>query len=194
MRSAQTWRARLVCRLALDRNALRRVSDRIESWFVLALIIAFVPLAALGAVWTAEWVHSSGAREVSAGSSLRQVTAVLTRTVPSAAAPVPGSALVWALAEWKADGETHNGDVPAAPGTTARSSVVIWVDSAGRAESPPLTASQLSARVTLTAIAVPFVVALGLWLAWRGLRCLLDRRRLAAWSQAWSLVGPMWTR
>jgi len=194
MRTAETWRARLVCRLALDRNPLRRVSDRIESWFVLALIMAFLPVAALGTVWTAEWVHASGAREVAAGSSLRPVTAVLTRTVPGAAAPVAGTALVWAPADWMANGATHHGNVPAAPGTTARSRVSIWVDSAGMAESPPLTAGQLCARVTLTAVAVPCFVALGLWLIWRGLRFLLDRRRLAAWSQAWSLVGPQWTR
>jgi hypothetical protein len=94
MRTAETWRAQLVCRLALDRNSLRRVSDCIESWCVLALIIAFAPLAALAAVTTAGWVHTSGAREVTVGSSLQQVTAVLTQAVPATAAPVPGTALV----------------------------------------------------------------------------------------------------
>jgi hypothetical protein len=194
MRSAESWRERLVCRLALDRNPLRRVSDRVEAWFVLMLVTAFVPLAVLATVSTADWVYASGAREVKAGSSLRQVTAVLTEAAPASAAPVPGSALIWTPARWKSDGMTRIGAVPAAPGSIAKSSVSIWVDAGGQAEPPPLTAGQLSARVTLAAMMAPFVVGLGLLLLWSGLRCLLDRRRLAAWSRAWSLVGPRWTR
>lgn len=194
MRSAETLRARLVGGLALDRNPLRRMSDRVESWFVLALIVAYVPLAVLATVSAASWVQASGVRELTSGASLRPATATLTRAVPQVAAPVPGSALVWAPAQWNADGVRHTGEVPAAPGSKALSTVSIWVDRAGNVEPPPLTRSQLSGRVTLAATTTPLALALGLWVLRRGLRWLLDRRRLASWGQAWSLVGPLWTR
>jgi hypothetical protein len=91
-------------------------------------------------------------------------------------------------------GVLHTGAVPAVPGTKAGTSVQIWIDAAGKAQQPPLTSSQLSARVALATAAAPLAVALGMLLGWCGLRWLLDRRRLAAWGESWSLAGPSWTR
>jgi hypothetical protein len=185
-----TWRARLVRTFALDRNELRRRSDRIEAWFLLALTITFVPLAAVAAISAARWVRADGARELGGGVGLTQVTAVLARDAPAEDAISPVTILQLVPARWTAGGARHAGAVPAVPGTPAGTPVRIWINAAGKVRQPPLTSSQLSARVVLAVVGAPLAVALGMLLAWCGLRWLLDRRRLAAWGQSWSMVGP----
>jgi len=189
-----TRRARLVRIFAFDRNELRRWSDRIEAWFLLGLVITFVPLAAVAAISAARWVHADGARELDGETRLTQVTAVLARDAPAVEMPTPESVLVWVEARWTAGGVRHAGDIPAVPGTRAGTSVRIWIDAAGKFEQLPLTSSELSARVVLAAVAGPVAVAVGMVLAWGVLRWLLDRHRLAAWGEFLSMVGPTWTR
>lgn len=82
MRKLDTARAWLVHLFALDRNELRRRSDLIEAWFLLALVVAFVPLAAVAAITAASWVHADGTRALG-GGRLTEVTAVLTRNAPA---------------------------------------------------------------------------------------------------------------
>jgi hypothetical protein len=194
MRKLDTSRALLTHMFALDRNQLRRWSDRVEAWFLLGLMITFVPLAVVATISAAHWVHADGTRELGAGLRLRQVTAVLKQDVPAVNTIAPVSILLLVPARWTAGGVPHTGAVPAVPGTRAGTSVRIWIDAAGKVQQPPLTSSQLSIRVVLAAAGAPLAVALGMLLAWSGLRWLLDRRRLAAWGQSWSMVGPSWTR
>jgi hypothetical protein len=194
MRNLAAQRAWLARRLGLDGNELRRTSDRIEAWLLLALIVAFIPLAVLTTGAVVRSVDHYGARELRSGIPLRQVTAVLLPGVPAAGASPTGSAWSWEPARWTADGLTHTGNVPVAPGTPAGMAIPIWVNPAGQAELPPLTAAQVKARAALAAVATPPVVALWLWLVWRGLRWRLDRHRLASWARAWSQVESQWTR
>ncbi len=194
MRKLAARRLSLARWLGLDRNELRRASDRIEAWLLLALIVAFVPLAVLATSTAAHWVHNAGARALRAELPLRQVTAVLLPGGPATGASATGSAWSWEPARWTAAGVAHTGDVPADPGTPAGTPVKIWINDAGQAQPPPLSATQITARTVLAAVAAPPAVALGLWLTWRGLRWRLDRHRLARWARAWSLVEPMWSR
>lgn len=192
MRSAGTRRARLRHQLGLDRNPLRRRTDRVEAMFLLFAVVAFVPLAAVATILTASWTHSAGIGEQRAGATLTQVTAVLVKPVP--AARPPASPLAWAQARWVASGRVHLGVVPALRGSPPGTRVPIWVDRTGRIQSAPPTAGQITSRVAAVAVMTPLAVALGLWLSYRVLRRSLDRRRLAAWGRAWSVVGPLWTR
>jgi hypothetical protein len=192
MRELAERRAGLARRLGLDGNKLRRTSDRIEAWFLLALMAAFVPLAILATSAAAHWVHNYGAREVHADLLFRQVTAVL---LPGGAGASPtGSAWSWEPARWTADGVARTGYVPADPGAPAGAAIPIWIDAAGHAQPPPVTATQVTDRVVLAAVATPLAVALGLWLTWRGVRWRLDRHRLAQWARACSRVDALWAQ
>jgi len=137
-------------------------------------------------------VHADGTRQLGGESRLTQTNAVLTRDAP--AEDTVGSIFLWVPAQWKVGGRLHTGSVPAAAGMRAGTSVGIWLDAAGKVQQPPLTAAQLSARTVLAAVSAPLAVALAMLVAWSGLRWLLDRRRLAAWDESWSIVGPSWTR
>ncbi len=194
MRKPAVWRAGLARQLGLDHNELRRTSDRIEAWFLLVLIVAFVPLAVLATSAVARSVDNAGTHELRPGVPLRQVTAVLLPRAPVMGSLPGGSAWSWEPARWTADGVTHTGNVPVDPGTPAGTAIPIWVNPAGQAQPPPLTPDQVKGRAALAAAATPPAVALCLWLAWRGLRWRLDRHRLASWARAWSQVESQWTR
>lgn len=194
MRKLAARRLSLARRLGLVRSELCRASDRIEAWFQLALIVAFIPLAVLATSTAAHWVHDASARASRAELPLRQVTAVLLPGAPATGSSPSGTAWSWEPARWTAGGVTHTGNVPADPGTPAGTPVPIWINNAGQAQPPPLTATQVSARTALAAVVTPEAVALGLWLTWRGLRWRLDRHRLTRWGRAWSLVEPLWSR
>jgi hypothetical protein len=193
MRSVQTPRARLVSGLALDRNPLRRPSDRIEAWLRFVLLLAFVPLTVLAAFGVVRWVHADGTREVRAQAALRPVTAVLIRAAETPD-PLFGSVSIDAAARWTAVGLRHVGEVPVPMGAPAGTPVRIWVNSAGAEHQPPLTGAQVMARTVLAVVASPAAIALSLWVLWCAVRWLLDRHRSAEWARAWSLVARQWTR
>lgn len=186
-------RTRLVRRFALDRNPLRRKSDRIEAWILLAMTVAFVPLTILTAVGASRWVQQSGSGE-RAGQPLREVGAVLLQAAPATDPSVDGSVSLWVRARWPVDGVTHVGVVPAVPGTARGTTVQIWITRKGSVASPPLTTSQLDSRVAAAIVLAPGAVALTLWLLLCLLRWPLNRHRLASWAASWTSVGPRWSQ
>jgi hypothetical protein len=192
MRPAGARHAKLMRQLALDRNELRRTSDRIEVWCALALIIAFVPLAVLSAACAVHWVHDAVKQQHD--NAFKQVTAVLVRAVPAANPVVADSAVFYAPARWTVAGSAHVGNVPAIPGSPAGTTVQIWVDAAGSIQQAPPTPGQVTADAVTALVAAPVGVALGMWLAWSALKCVLNRRRLVSWSKEWSSFGSSWTR
>ncbi len=192
MRPAHARHAKLMRQLSLDRNELRRTSDRIEAWCALALMIAFVPLAVLSAACAVHWVHD--AVKGQHDNALRQVTAVLVHAVPAGNPIVSETGVVFATARWTVAGSAHVGNVPAIPGSPAGTAVRIWVDATGSIKPAPPTPQQVTAEVVAALVAAPVGVAIVLWLAWFALRCVLNRRRLVSWSKEWSSFGPSWTR
>jgi hypothetical protein len=185
-----TWLAR---RFALDRNPLRRKSDRIEGWILLAMTVAFVPLTLLTAAGASHWVQQSGSRE-RAGLPLQQVQAVLLQAAPATDPAVDGSASILVRARWLEDGATHVGVVPVVPGTARGTKVQIWITKQGKVASPPLTPAQRSAREVAAIVLAPAAVALTLWLLLCLLRWPMNRHRLASWAVSWTSVGPRWSR
>ena len=79
-----SWLARLLRGRRLDRNPLRRGSDRAETVVLGALLAAFLAAAPFAAHAAGSWAHASAVREAQAQrASLRQVTATLLRAAPS---------------------------------------------------------------------------------------------------------------
>jgi len=186
--------ARLARRLGLDRNPLRRRTDKIAAGLAavpMAVFLAGTPVLSMVAVG---WADRATAAEQQATLSWRQVPAVL-----SQAAPVPGawdvSGYSWVLARWTApDGRARAGEIPVSGALPAGRTVRLWVDAAGSPTGLPPGRRTVLARQT--AAAVIAVVVLGsvlLCLAAAGRR-VLDRRRLADWEAGWAAVGPPWTR
>lgn len=185
---------RLARRLGLDRNPLRRRTDKIAACLAALLVAVFLAGAPMLATVAARWAGRVTAAEQQGARSWRRVPAVLQH-----AAPVPAywelSGYSWVPARWTApDGQARAGEIPVSGPLPAGRMVPLWVDQAGSPTGPPPSSGTVPARQA--AAAVVAVVTLGsalLCLASTG-RWVLDRRRLADWEEGWAAVGPQWTR
>jgi hypothetical protein len=190
-----TW-TRVGRRLGFDHNQLRRRSDVIEAWILPAAIALFLAVSPLLAVAASAWVHDEYLAAQQAERSWHRVTAVLLQAVPGPLMSDNGANtwVTWTPARWTENESSKVGQVPADAGSSAGSTVSVWLDRAGNVEAPPLTAGQVRDRVALAAAIVitAFAAFLGV-LALIGRR-VLDRRRLASWGTAWLSVGPQWSR
>jgi hypothetical protein len=186
--------SRLARRLGVDRNPLRRRTDKIAALLAALLVVLFmigapaVSMAAIG------WVGRSAAAWQHAARSWRQVFAVVKRTAP-ASSSWDLSGYSWVPARWTApDGQARAGLIPVSVAVAAGQTVRVWVDAAGTPTGPPLTTGTVVAdEVRAAAVAVITLGLVLLCLMGAG-RQLLDRRRLAGWEEAWATVGPQWTR
>ena len=135
MRFRTSWLARLLRGRRLDRNPLRRGSDRAETIVIGALLAAFLAAAPFAAHAAGAWGHDSAARQAQAQrASLVQVTATLLWSAPILAGYGSGSGFA-AEARWRApDGPVRTGELFVTPGAAASHSTRIWVDQTGRAD------------------------------------------------------------
>lgn len=182
-----------VRRLCLDRNPLRRATDRAEFAVVALLLVTFLIAAPLTALAAVDWAAASGLRAERAG--LHQVPAVLLHDAPSPAgslglpAPAP-----LAVARWPGSAGPRTGMVYALPGARAGSTVLVWTDRSGRLTAAPAGAIDVAGQKFLAAVAAPAVLALLMLPAWLIAAGILDQRRLAAWEADWAATEPQWTR
>jgi hypothetical protein len=187
------WPAR---RLGLDRNPLRRGTDRAEAWIRVILVLAFLiaaPLACWGAGRWAGVVAPTAARAQQAGG--HRVLATLLRSVPSGSDSFTELNLSWVRARWPVPGgPVRTGYVQAPAGSRAGRTVQVWLDRSGWPTVAPWPRDQVQGWVLMMAILAPAMLALALLAVMGLIGHLLDRRRLASWQQAWAAVGPQWTR
>jgi hypothetical protein len=196
MRFRAGWLARLLRGRRLDRNPLRRGSDRAETVVLGALLAAFLAVAPFAAHTAGGLAYATYGREAQAQrAALRQVPATLLQA-PTKVTAYPGAGYVPLAvdARWRApDGQPRTGTLFAPPGAIAGSTILVWVDHAGHLADPPLGRAQLATRAQLAEEVTVGVLAITLaaigWLARRS----LDRRRMAAWDADWMATGPRWT-
>ena len=186
-----TWLGRLLRGRRLDRNPLRRGSDRAETAVLGVLLAAFLAGAPFAAHAAGSWTYATSAREAQAQqAALRQVPATL---LQAATLWGPGQYGAEASARWRApDGQLRTGDVFAPNGTPAGSTVMVWVNQAGQLTDSPLRHDQVAGRAVMAQVLVVAALAVVLIVASWAARWVLDRRRLAAWDAEWLATGPRW--
>ncbi|MEV8596028.1 hypothetical protein [Streptomyces sp. NPDC052012] len=177
------------------RNPLRRRSDVIEAWLLLATFV----LALLAAVFAG----LLGARAVDASlderrAQTRAVPAVLTKDAADALpAPVSeeGAGHVWAPVRWTApDGTSRTGRAKTEPGEKAGSPVTVWTDRTGRLVTKPPEGAEARFQIVMAGVTVA-VASGGLLLCGGGVvRVRMRRRRLDRWEAEWRQVEPMWRK
>jgi hypothetical protein len=189
--------SRIARRIGLDRNPLRRASDRFETWLTVVLAAAVLLAGPLLAWRAAEASYRDAARASERDRQQRfRVQAVLLEdsfrhvdVADDGTAPVQGPV----PARWTApEGTAHTGlVVPRAAGRSG-SVVMIWTDFHGDVTRPPVLRSP-----SVSAIAAWLFVALGITAAGLGVRLVvarhLDRRRMYCWQTEWTLVEPLWS-
>ncbi len=177
-----------------DHNPLRRVSDRVETAALAALVIAFLAAGPFVALACGSAAHAIAHRtQVAEQSSWYQVTAVLLATAPQASA---GAMLTLpeVRARWTApDGKVVAGEVPVPPGTAAGTTVRVWTTRDGQLTDPPLQDSQVAGQMFLAEIFGVVTFATLLIITSMLVRRTLNKRRMADWDADWLATGPRWT-
>ncbi|MGW5234898.1 Rv1733c family protein [Streptomyces nodosus] len=175
------------------RNPLRRPSDLLEAWVVLAtwvLVLLAGVLAGRAAAGAVEHgLAERGARAHPVAAVLAENAAVTSRAVPEY-----GNGTVWAKVRWTAAGTPHEGLVAVEPGLKAGSSVTVWTDQRGDLVSRPATAEQMRLQAGLVGSLVGLGTASGVLVCGWLVRGRLERQRLDAWDKEWETVGPRWRR
>ena len=187
---------RLARRFGLDRNPLRRRTDRAEAWLRLALTCAVVLCGPVLIGWAGTAAH----RNVLAATDrergrLYPVNAVLLEDAVGLAY-VRGEEAGWPVptrARWTApDGGKRTGDVVTDMAAAAGTVIVIRTDVHG--DVVDTTHGRTPAGA---AVGAGLAVGLGIAAVYSSLllvvRRSLNQRRMASWQLEWSLVEPRWS-
>lgn len=179
-------------------NPLRRRSDVVEAWTVLAvalLLLLGAPLAGAIAGW---WAHGE-AREVASEQRAerhRVRAEVAGRTPGSLPSVQAGNEHSYRVTvRWTEPGSgarTATARVPA--GTHRGDTVDVWFDSRGRSVPPPSNGTAVwQHTLTIGVCAAGGAVGVVL-LGHCVVRGAATRHRLVEWERDWALTEPQWTR
>ncbi|PWI17947.1 hypothetical protein DI272_30155 [Streptomyces sp. Act143] len=176
------------------RNPLRRRSDRLEAWIVVATwVIALAGALFAGRATEAGMQHSFAERR----AQVHPVAAVLTQNAPKTPTVTTsgGDTRVWAKARWTdSDGVTRTSLVKVEPGSAAGTSVEVWTDRAGNPVTTPVTAADARVQSVLVGVSVALVAGTTVIGCGRLARFRLDRARMREWETEWARVGPQWRK
>ncbi|GAB2803439.1 hypothetical protein GCM10027073_39980 [Streptomyces chlorus] len=178
-------------------NPLRRRSDVIEAWLLLATLVLTLFAGAVTGLVVAGTVDRSLAERRAAS---RTAPAVLVEDAADALpSPVTedgsGDGRAWVKARWRApDGTSRTGRAEADPGDKAGSVVIVWTDGAGRLVSEPPGGADARFQTVMAGLTVAAatggMVVLGGWLV----RFRIRQRRSEEWEAEWRQVEPSWRR
>ena len=191
-RSGSTWLGRLAHGLWLDRNPLRRRSDRTETAMLGVLLAVFLAGAPFAAHAAGSWTYATSAREAQVQQAARhQVPATLLQSATLSSISGGGAE---AQARWKApDGQMRTGQIFVTNGGPAGSTVMVWVNQAGQLTGAPLQHSQVTGRAVMARVLAVAALAVTLIIVGWAAHWALERRRLAAWDAEWLTTEPRWS-
>ncbi|GGN48403.1 hypothetical protein GCM10011579_001020 [Streptomyces albiflavescens] len=176
-------------------NALRRHSDAVEAWVVLATwATATVGGAAVGVVGA----HAMESAVQHERAGRHSVVAVLLETAPTGVRDVATGVKydqVKTKVRWTdKDGTVRTAQAAVKAGARAGATATVWTDGHGRLVTAPTSPTEGAARVALAgtgaALAGGFLILVGGLTA----RLRIERRATERWGEEWDQVGPQWGR
>lgn len=191
----KSWIAGMFRVRRLDRNPLRRPSDRAETLIGVLLLVAFavaVPLTARAA--------AAGTRALAEHSRLtalatrHEVTAItLEKAPPAGDTSYTLITQTWVSAEWTApDGRQRTGQIQVPHSTPEGSPKRIWVTGSGDLAAPPLPETEMGGLADRAAFGAVMVVIFLFLIAGSVIRNVINRQRMAAWDAEWAATEPRW--
>ena len=171
-------------------NPLRRHTDVVEAWIVLAVWLVVAVGGALAGLVTAHAADEVFARQ---RAERHPVRAVLLTDVPVIAALGGSRGQAPAKVHWTApDGSTRTGKALVDTGQKTGARVAVWTDRQGNLTTEPPSATEASLEADLMGFAAALALA-GVAIGSEAVaRYRLDRRRMGEWGREWDLVGPRW--
>jgi len=174
------------------RNELRRHSDAVEAWIVLAAWALATAGGAVAGVAGAQAVETAQARS---GAEHWPATAVLLSTVPRGARAPATYNRVRANVRWiDAQGTVRNATADVKVGTPVGSTVPVWTDGHGHLVGEPASPAVATARVVMAGTGVGLAGGLFVLAGGRLIRLRVERRATDRWGEEWELTGERWGR
>ncbi|MFE9439202.1 hypothetical protein ACFYO2_09380 [Streptomyces sp. NPDC006602] len=176
------------------RSPLRRGSDVVEAWVLLAAWV----LAVVGGVLVGLVAQGAMERDLDRQRvERRTVTAVLVEDGRDKEAPAvaAGDGHVWVKARWAGpDGSRHTGLVKVRPGDDARvgARVTVWTDRRGAVVTEPVTDGEARLQSVLTGVLCGVVTGAAVAGGGRAVRAGLDRWRREQWAAEWARLDTRW--
>ncbi|MFF4751695.1 Rv1733c family protein [Streptomyces sp. NPDC002514] len=180
---ARTWRWR--------RSPLRRRSDVVEAWILLAAWV----IAVVGSIFAGLVAASTVDRNLAQQRAERHtVSAVVTEDAPHGpSARTPDGGHVWATVRWTApDGSTHLARTEVPPAAPKGTQVTVWTDGQGRLTSRPMAGGDAAFQSVWTGALVAVATAGAVAGCAQLARGRLERRRLNQWAEEWERVDTRW--
>jgi hypothetical protein len=185
---------RCVRRIGIDRNPLRRPTDRVGAWFTAALTAVVLTGTPIVAWRCGEAAYRGAAAAEQERQRLVAVPAVLLEDTPAVQVFAEDAQTQFSVtARWTApDGTVRSGSVspptPAVAGTT----IMIWTDVSGnvRDRAPVTGPSTSAAGAIVTCLLVILAGYAGILV---GLRWYRNRRSMVSWQREWMCVEPRWS-
>lgn len=179
-------------------NPLRRRSDVVEAWTVLAVaVLLFIgaPLAGAAVGW---WVYDGAQTRAAAQRAERhRVSAVLVGTAPAAvASPQVGRQPTYPVkVRWSEPARgSRTGEIQVPAGSRRGDRTEIWLDSYDRSVGPPVSDSAIWQHTLTTGVLTAGGVVALVFGGHFVVRRVAARRRLAEWERGWARTGPEWRR
>ncbi|WP_225859293.1 Rv1733c family protein [Streptomyces albicerus] len=175
------------------RNALRRRSDVVEAWVVLAAWTVAVVGGLLAGLVTQDVMQQSLDRQRLVRHA---VTAVLAEdAVATSSAITVDDQRVWVTARWTAsDGSPRSGQTRVPLGSQAGSQVTVWTDEHDALASKPVSHTEAVLQSALAGALAVTVTGGVVWGAAQTVRVRLDRRRMDQWADEWERIDTWWGR
>ncbi|MBY8339401.1 hypothetical protein LXH13_03065 [Streptomyces spinosirectus] len=171
------------------RNPLRRRSDVLEAWIVLAAWA----VATLGAVVAGIVGAQVAQRAVQHDRAERRpVSAVLVKTVPGSARDVATGVrydMVLGKVRWTdAHGVVRTGTTQVKPAARPGSAVPAWTDGHGRLVSRPVAPAEATTRVVMTGTGVALATGALVLVGGHLMRMRVERRATLEWGVEWDRI------
>jgi hypothetical protein len=178
------------------RNPLRRRSDVLEAWIVLAAwVVAAVASVVAGFVAARAAQHAVDEDR----ADRRPVTAVLVKMVPGSGRDVVTGVRydrVVATVHWTdvRDGRAtvRTGFMNVKPTAKPGSTVRAWTNGHGRLVAAPVTAAEASTRVALAGTGVALAAGATVLVGGCLVRLRVQRRATEKWGVEWDQAGRHW--
>jgi F0F1-type ATP synthase membrane subunit c/vacuolar-type H+-ATPase subunit K len=174
-------------------NTLRRHSDVLEAWIVLAAwtvaLVAAVVAGVIGSRIVQRAVEHDRAGRL-------PVPAVLVKVVPASGRDlVTGFKYdqVRATVRWTdAKGTTRTGTMVVEPAAKPGGRVTAWTDGHGRLVAAPVNTAEATTRVVLAGTGAALTAGLTVLGAGFVARLRIQRRAIDRWGAEWERVGRQW--
>lgn len=190
LRFARRW-------FLLGSGPLKRTSDRLQlagRVIVVLSLLAAVPLAVLAAGLTRTRLGAEAGAQAATRHQVRAVVLADAGSAPSAGADSSATvSVVQVEVGWRAaGGAVRRASLLVPGGTTAGTTVSLWVDRAGHVTTAPLDAGDIGNNSVAVAVAVTAGVPMLVWGSYCGLCVVLDVRRHRRWGREWARVEREW--